>query len=146
MTIQMKVMTKVEPRVMAMRRLSCKNSRIVRHDKQRGSMLLEALIAILIFSMGILAIVGLQSSAVSFTTDAKYRTDACFLANQSIGQMWVDRANLASYVVTDAPVAALPSGKRTIAVAGNTVTVTIKWQVPGGSSEHRFVTVAQING
>ena len=54
---------------------------------QAGSMLLEALIAILIFSMGILAIVGMQGSAVRATSDAKYRSDASILANELIGEM-----------------------------------------------------------
>lgn len=58
--------------------------------KQRGVMLLEALIAILIFSFGILAIVGLQAVAIKNAGDAKYRTDASQLANQLIGQMWAD--------------------------------------------------------
>lgn len=52
-------------------------------------MLLEALIAILIFSMGILAMIGLQAAAVKLSGDAKYRSDANLLANQLIGQMWV---------------------------------------------------------
>lgn len=57
-------------------------------NKQTGVMLLEALISILIFSLGILAIVGLQAAAVSNAADAKYRTDASLLANEVIAQMW----------------------------------------------------------
>jgi type IV pilus assembly protein PilV len=64
---------------------------------QRGVMLLEALIAILIFSIGILGLVAMQGTAISNISDAKYRTDAGFLADQLIAQIWVDRANLASY-------------------------------------------------
>ena len=64
---------------------------------QTGVMLLEALIGILIFSIGILALIGMQGAAIRNTTDARYRSEASFLANQIIGQMWVDRANLASY-------------------------------------------------
>jgi type IV pilus assembly protein PilV len=56
---------------------------------QAGSMLLEAFIAILIFSMGVLAIVGMQASAVKTSADAKYRSEASLLANELIGQMWV---------------------------------------------------------
>ncbi|MDD5176745.1 MAG: pilus assembly protein PilV [Sterolibacterium sp.] len=59
-----------------------------RLSRQTGSMLLEALIAILIFSMGILAIVGMQAAAVKASSDAKYRSDASMVANQLIGQMW----------------------------------------------------------
>lgn len=56
-------------------------------NQQSGVMLLEALIAILIFSLGILGVVGMQASAVAATRDAKYRTDAALLANELIGQM-----------------------------------------------------------
>ena len=55
---------------------------------QSGVMLLEALIAILIFSLGVLGIVGMQASAIKASRDAKYRTDAGLLANELIGQMW----------------------------------------------------------
>jgi len=67
-------------------------------QQQRGSVLLEAMIAILIFSMGILAIVGLQAASLKAVSESKYRVDASFLANQVVSDMWVDRNNLASYV------------------------------------------------
>ena len=57
-------------------------------------MLLEALIAILIFSLGILALVALQATSIKLTGDAKYRTDATLLANRLIGQMWAAGGNL----------------------------------------------------
>lgn len=66
---------------------------------QSGFALLEALIAILIFSFGILAIMGLQAVAISDVRDAKYRSDATFLADQIIGQMWTDWANLDDYAL-----------------------------------------------
>lgn len=56
---------------------------------QQGFMLLEALIAILIFSIGILAIIGLQAASVRMSGDAKYRSDANMLINKIIAQMWV---------------------------------------------------------
>ena len=56
-------------------------------NRQSGVMLLEALIAILIFSLGILGIVGMQASAVKANRDAKFRTDAGLLANELVGQM-----------------------------------------------------------
>lgn len=114
--------------------------------KQSGMMLLEGLIAVLIFSFGILAIVGLQSSALRYTTDAKYRLDASFLANQSIALMWTNRTSLDAHEVTDEAIASLPSGKRTIAVTGNDVTVTITWKLPGEETAHRYVVTATING
>ena len=65
--------------------------------QQRGSALLEALIAILIFSMGIIALMGLQAASIKNSIDAKYRADAAYLTNQIIGQMWVDRTNIDNY-------------------------------------------------
>ena len=55
---------------------------------QSGVMLLEALIAILIFSLGILGLVGMQASAVRASRDAQFRSQAGLLANQLVGQMW----------------------------------------------------------
>ncbi len=55
----------------------------------QGAMLLEALIGILIFSIGILALVGMQAASVKQVSSAKYRTDASLLANDLMGQMWL---------------------------------------------------------
>ncbi len=64
---------------------------------QSGISLLESLIAILIFSVGILAVVALQAAAIKGTTEAKLRADAAYLANQIVARMWVsDRVNVAS--------------------------------------------------
>lgn len=57
---------------------------------QQGSVLLEALVAFLIFSMGILGVIGLQATAINNTLDARFRSDAAFLANQIIAEMWTD--------------------------------------------------------
>jgi type IV pilus assembly protein PilV len=60
--------------------------------RQSGVSLLESLLAILIFSVGILALVALQSISVKATTESKFRADAAFLASQIIGRMWTDYA------------------------------------------------------
>jgi type IV pilus assembly protein PilV len=130
---------------------------------QSGVALLEALVGILIFSIGILALMGLQAQSIRNTVEAKYRNEAAYLANQIIGQMWVDRSNLAAYdtggganpnmVAWETQVAnTLPrvvaggANSPTIDVAGNQVTVTIFWQLPGSDSVQRQITVvAQIN-
>lgn len=58
---------------------------------QKGSVLLEGLISILIFSFGILGIAGLQGTTINNSRDAKFRNDAAFLANQISGYVWTDR-------------------------------------------------------
>ena len=55
---------------------------------QRGSFLLEALIAALIVAFGILGLVGLQARAIQNVDDAQYRSEAAFLANDLLGRMW----------------------------------------------------------
>ena len=57
---------------------------------QRGMLLIEGLIAILVFSLGVLAMVGMQAQSIAHTSQAKYRVDAAFLANKLIAQMWAD--------------------------------------------------------
>ena len=132
--------------------------------RQRGATLLEALIGILIFSVGILALVGMQALAIKHMSDAKYRSDASFFAHEIIGQMRVNRASLGSYAFAGAgttPAAIDPWATRIqnalpgvtaaanlpiISVAGTTVTVTVRWQLPGGSDVHRHITMAYING
>ena len=64
---------------------------------EAGVMLIEALIGILIFSIGILALLGMQGTAIKNTTEARYRSEAAFLASQIVGQMWVDQDKLPSY-------------------------------------------------
>lgn len=118
----------------------------IHHESQRGMALIEGLIAILIFSIGILSIVGLQAANVRQVTEAKYRTDASFLANQALGMLWADRNNLGDYAVDNEALANLPNGKRTVKIDGNQVTVTITWQLPGEKAPHRHVVVAQISG
>jgi type IV pilus assembly protein PilV len=56
--------------------------------RQSGSYLLEGLIAILIFSFGILGLIGLLGSSLRITNDARYRSEAANLANAMIADMW----------------------------------------------------------
>lgn len=65
---------------------------------QKGSLLIETLVSLLLFSIGIVSIVSMQAASVSYAGDAKYRSDAAFFAEQIVGMMWADqRSNLMSY-------------------------------------------------
>ena len=118
---------------------------------QQGVMLIEALVAILIFTLGIVALMGLQANSLAQMSAAKYRTDASYLVNQIMGKMWVDQGNLASYPAAgyigrqgwDALVAStLPQGKGTITVSGlpplQKVSVAITWKMPEDPVTHSF--------
>ena len=134
---------------------------------QAGVMLLEALIAILVFSLGILSLVALQAVSIKLTGDAKYRTDATLLANRLIGQMWV--SNDLSAFATDGdayndwladvagsdgllPGVAAADGDvvstlPTVTVAGDgQVAVTLFWRTPEmpPAERHQYTVVSQI--
>lgn len=136
---------------------------------QSGVMLLEALIGILIFSLGILAMVGMQSVAIRLATDSRDRAEASNLANQLIGQMWVNRAALASYQYSgsgSAPAAltswitqvnaALPNATASPPIVtvgasplgasvGTQTTVTLRWSSTTDPTVHQYVMTAYIN-
>lgn len=101
---------------------------------QRGSALVEALVSVLLFSIGIIALLRVLGASVKDAGDVEYRATAASIADETIGRMWVDRANLAAYVQNAAALAALPNGTRTVTVQGNVVTVTINWQPPGADA------------
>lgn len=118
---------------------------------QSGFSLIEVMISILIFSLGILGMVGLQGSAVRFQDDARFRAEAAAAADEVIGLMWVDRSNLDSYLDEQKQIVALPQGMRTIErlddgsdVSRNRLRVTVSWTPPGGET-HRHVVVTEIN-
>ena len=132
---------------------------------QKGTVLIESMISILIFSLGVLAVVGLQAVAVQSVTDSKSRSDAGMLANRLIGEMWVNRANLASYAYAGSGTAPssltnwmssvnyLPNATTyppviTVDAVNNVVTITLRWQLPEdkakGLPPHNYTTVATI--
>jgi type IV pilus assembly protein PilV len=130
------------------------------HKHQAGVMLIEALIGILIFSIGILALLGMQGAAIKNTTDAKYRSEASFLATQAVGQMWVDLANLASYDTTNP--AAYPARDAWVTKVANTlpgalaptitvgpavgeVRVQVQWQQPGETQARQVIILNRIH-
>jgi type IV pilus assembly protein PilV len=116
-------------------------------NTQQGAILLESLIAMLIFSMGILALVGLQAAMVSNTSDAKYRSLASHLAQQKLGELWADPNHI---VATTEPLALtdLPNGQYTMShnPATGEVSITIIWQAPGDTAVHNVTTNARIKG
>lgn len=111
---------------------------------QSGMVLLEALIAVVLFSMGILALTGLQANMLKNTTDSKYRADASYIAQQTIGELWADPAKVGDYVPPDISTI-LPNGNLAVVRNGTQFTVTVTWQQPGESA-HNFTTTASIAG
>lgn len=127
---------------------------------QKGVVIIEALVAILIFSVGVLGIVGMQANMVKNTSESKYRADAGYIAQQIIGGFWshpdnlppdggppTTEANIAALGITDIDMASvttmLPNGTLLVERTGDRYDVTITWQQPG-EAPHNFVTSASI--
>ena len=139
---------------------------------QSGVLLLEALSAILIFSLGVLSIIQLQSVSIKQSTGAQYRSQAAFLANDLISRMWVSDKTAATLQsnFSSSPAGASytlwlntvqSSGLPNVATNPPKVTfttvpgsasgtssseaqITVYWQAPGDATPHQYVAIAQL--
>lgn len=118
--------------------------------QQRGVFLLEALIGILVFSLGILAMVALQATTISIQTDAQYRVEAANLANQLIGEISsnVDRSSDASLQAAIAGYAHHASGEdcNSFSGAASSNTTVTNWltrlaRIPGATEARQQIRV-----
>jgi type IV pilus assembly protein PilV len=102
----------------------------------RGLVLIDVLIAIVVFAVGVLAVVGLQSTATQQSSQAKYRADATMLANALLSRMWL----------TDRQVATLQAGFATGGANYNEWLNTVTDVLPGAVDHPPQVTVDSIPG
>lgn len=126
--------------------------------RTRGSTLLEGLLAIVFFSIGLLAILRLLTVSVIGSGNAQYRSEASLLASDLISRMWTGDRSLAGIndrfgntstvdyqdwfasvqqrlpgvsASAHAPVISIGTDRR--------VTVTLGWQAPGDHEAHQLV-------
>ena len=87
-------------------------ARPVVRDSQHGFFLIEAMVAILIFAIGILGLVAMGGTAVSSQSDAQYRTEASSLTDAIASQisLGVDRTSDATMLATIQAFVHQPSG------------------------------------
>jgi len=120
-------------------------------QNQTGVLLVEVMIAILIFSFGLLGLVGLQAVANQNSTNAEERGRASMLANDIVSQMWVRQtvslpaADITTWKaqVADFTKIGLPNATGDVAVSGNLATITVTWKSPSKKStdnSNRYVT------
>lgn len=132
---------------------------------QRGSMLIEALVGLLVFVFGVLGLIGMQAVAAKAAGDAKYRGEAAAFAEQIVGQMQAsNHATLEADFQAGEPkydawvnaVKAAGSGLPGASIAGNEPqltlsadkkywTITVRWQAPNEQAAHKYTTTAWIN-
>lgn len=113
-----------------------------------GFTMIEVLVSLLVFSLGVLALVQIQGTAVRLSTDARDRAIATFLADQLLARM------LISDPTTAASFAHQPGGSTACAPTGSASTnaVVTDWlaevadQLPGATSTLQQVVVNAATG
>jgi type IV pilus assembly protein PilV len=110
----------------------------VPRQRLRGMSLIEVLIVIVLFSFGLLGMVGLQARAAQTSVSAEDNNRAALLANELATLMWSSNTvNLPAASITAwntrlaaAAVNGLPNGAGTVVVTGNVALITITWLPP----------------
>ena len=131
---------------------------------QSGVALLEAMIAVLIFSFGVLGLIAILAGSIRATNDARYRAEAA-LAQALLGAMWSTRAadldtefgaggpqlvagqsQVASLLpaATGSNVPIVDLSQPGLSTQSRSVVVTMFWQLPGEAGRHQPLITAQI--
>ncbi len=113
---------------------------------QRGSLMIEALVSMLIIMGGVLALVSVATTTINQVAQTKYRNDASNLASEIIGQMYTnwDGVTAFNHSAWDSRVTStLPDGQVdtfniTAGTAGAQVDIRISWL--DKDSRHTYVT------
>ena len=109
---------------------------------QRGMLMVEVMVALIVFSIGVLGMVKMQAISTSNSTNSEDRTTAALLSNDLISELWAAQSAAipADYASWQTRVTnALRSGTGTLVVAGNQATVTITWS-PQGRADNSNAT------
>ena len=124
----------------------------------RGISLIEVLVVLVLFSFGLIGMVGLQARAVQTSIGAEDSARAALLASDLAARMWITRpasgpASVPASViddwndrVADPTQGGLPNGVGTVTVAGNLATITVTWRAPHEptSTSHVYRTQVEI--
>jgi type IV pilus assembly protein PilV len=122
--------------------------------KTQGFSLIEVLMSLLLFALGVLGLIAIHAKALQYSADSEDRTRAAMLANEMASQMWAKSSLSASTTAWKAKVAdvsdmGLPNGdgEVTLNSAGTVATITVTWKAvwqTTGSQSHQFITEVQI--
>jgi type IV pilus assembly protein PilV len=111
-------------------------------------------------------VVGLQGVAVKATTDARFRSEAAFLAGELMAQIWADAVNVSQYSYPGSGTvparlagwmarvdSRLPGASAVPpivdytadATLGEVVDITVRWQMPGETAAHQHQVRMNVN-
>lgn len=121
----------------------------------RGMTLVEVLVALLVFSVGLIGMVALQARALTYSMSAEDTNRAALLANELAVQMLTGQNVVVASTrldawkarVADATGSGLPNGSGDVSVdaASGLATITVLWRAPNAASgaanaQNRYVT------
>ena len=106
---------------------------------QHGMALLECMMALLIFSVGLLGLLGLEARVMNISTDSENRNRAAMLASEVASQMWLNNTVLSTAPsiaaiaanASDQTQGGLPGGVvnvTAVPLTTNAADITITWQ------------------
>jgi len=128
---------------------------------QHGFVLLEVMVALLVFSLGILGLVSMQATSLINISESQYRTEAAIWANTLIGQIrtadpttrgttfatagssYTTWKNQLINSTSGLPVAS--NTPPTVTITNNQVVISIFWRSRSGSGNHQYVITAQLD-
>ena len=124
-----------------------------KNSGQSGYVLLEALVAMLIFSLGLLGLIGFQAASTKIATDSRFRTEAAMLADELLAKMAASEISQveADYAVGGSKFKAWLNGRvkggsrlsnvgvtptfvRSATSTTMLVTLRIEWTMPGATT------------
>jgi type IV pilus assembly protein PilV len=106
---------------------------------QRGLSLIESLVSLLIVSIGLVGLAGLQARLLKSSTDAQFRVVAAGLADRQLSMALVDATHAACYTYT-VP-SQVPVACPTTATAATAVWLADVAKLPSGAASAALVTV-----
>jgi type IV pilus assembly protein PilV len=143
------------------------NSALPARARQRGLSMIEVLVAIVIISLGLLGMAGLQAAGLRGSQSAFYRAQAAQFASDMAERMRANLGQARDYAIAlgDPPptgttvidrdradwlarLATLPGGLGSIAIdiPTNTVTITVQWDDSraGGATDSTYTLVTRL--
>lgn len=110
--------------------------------RQAGFTLIEVLVALLVFSIGLLGMIGLQARATQVSIEAEDANRAALLANELGSVIWTQANNVVAPAVltawqarvADPLVGGLPGGAGAVVVNGNRTEITVTWAPVGAAA------------
>lgn len=126
-----------------------------RKQRTGGFMLVEVLVSVVLFSIGVLGLLALHAHGSQTSSDSDDRMRAAVLASKIASDMWAENSTTATpstysawqTAVADTTNGGLPNGAGVV-TPGSPATITITWSAPWrsgtGVQKSQYVTKVQI--